>query len=287
MTEADAIAKEKAIWDTLTKKDYDGFAAMLDSGQLEVTAEGVQDKAASIAMVKDFEPSETTFSDWKFLPIDKDAYVVVYTVAVKGKYKGKDFPPATAYASSAWANRDGKWMAIYHQECDAMKMPPPPASTKTKPAASPAATPAQVTATSDPIANEKIIWGFLKAKQYDAFAAMLATDAVEVEPSGVFDKAGSVKGVEGFDFSKSTTSEFKSLNIDSDAALVTYLLTTPGAKPEEERHTTIWAIRNGKWMAVLHHGTPARHAMSSASPEMKPMSSGSPMTHSMSSPSPK
>jgi hypothetical protein len=276
ITEADAIAKEKAIWDTITKKDYDAFAAMLDSSQLEVTSEGVQDKATSVTMVKDFEPSEVTFSDWKFLSIDRDAYVVVYNAAMKGKYKGKDFSPTTVHASSAWANRAGKWLAVYHQECEVMNMPPPSAGTK-KAAPSPGTTPAQPVATSDPIANEKMIWDFLKAGQYDAFGNMLATDAIEVEPNGVWDKAGILKSVNGFDFSKSTISDFKTLNIDSDAALVTYLVTNPDGKPPEERHTTIWAMRDGKWLAVFHHGTPARHAMSSASP----------MTHSMSSPSPK
>jgi hypothetical protein len=265
MTEADAIAKEKAIWDTIVKKDYAAFAGMLDTGQLEVTPDGVLEKAQSVSMVKDFEPNELTFSDWKFLSIDKDAYVVAYSVVAKGKYKGKDIPPTPVRASSAWANRDGKWLAIYHQECDVMNMPPPPASA-TKPAA-PATTPAPATATSDPIANEKVVWGFLKAGQYDAFGNMIATDAIEVEPNGVWDKAGIMKSVNGFDFSKSTVSDFKSLNIDTDAALVTYLVTTPGAKPAEERHTTIWAMRDGKWLAVFHQGTPATHAMSSASPK--------------------
>lgn len=276
ITEADAIAKEKAIWDTITKKDYDAFAGMLDTGSLEVTADGVLEKSGSVSMVKDFQPTEITFSDWKFLSIDKDAYVVTYSVVAKGKYKGKEIPSTPVRGSSAWASRGGKWVAVYHQECDVMTMPPPPTA-KAKPATSPATAPATATATSDPIANEKMIWGFLKSGQYDAFGAMLATDAIEVEPNGVFDKAGIIKSVEGFDFSKSTASDFKSLNIDSDAALVTYLLTTPGAKPAEERHTTIWAMRNGKWMAVFHHGTPAGHTMSSASP----------MTHPMTSPSPK
>lgn len=285
MTEADAIAKEKAIWDTITKKDYDGFAAMLDSAQLEVTADGVQDKAASVTMVKDFEPSETTFSDWKFLSIDKDAYVVVYNASIKGKFKGKDFPPTTVHASSAWANRDGKWLAIYHQECDVMNMPPPSAATK-KAGPSPATAPVQATATSDPIANEKMIWGFLQAGQYDAFGSLLATDAIEVNTSGVYDKAGIINGVKGSDLSKSTISAFKTLNIDRDAALVTYLVTTPGGKPPEEHHTTIWALRDGKWLAVFHHGTPVTHAMSSASPGM-PMNAASPMKHEMASPSPK
>jgi hypothetical protein len=277
ITEADAIAKEKAIWNTITKKDYDAFAGMLDRSSLEVTADGVLEKSGSVSMVKDFEPTEITFSDWKFLSIDKDAYVVTYSVVAKGKYKGKEIPPTPVRGSSAWANRDGKWLAVYHQECDVMNMPPPSPAAKTKSAASPATTPAQAAATSDPIANEKTIWGFLKAGQYDSFAALLASDSIEVEPNGVFDKAGTVKGVKGFDFSKSTVSEFKSLSIDSDAALVTYLLTTPGAKPAEERHTTIWAMRDGKWMAVFHHGTPATHAMSSPSPG----------THAMNSPSPK
>ncbi len=286
MTEADAIAKEKAIWDTLTKKDYDAFAAMLDSAQLEVTTEGaVQDKAASITMVKDFEPSEVTFSNWKFLSVDKDAFVVVYDASLKGKSKGKDFPPTTVHASSAWANRDGKWLAVYHQECYGMNMPPPPPA-KAKPTMSPA-TPAQTTATADPVANEKMVWDLLKAQQYDAFGAMLATDVIEVEPNGVWDKAGIIKSVHDFDFSKSTISDFKTLNIDSDAALVTYLVTNPTAKPAEERHTTIWAMRDGKWMAIFHHGTPFAHAMSSASPMAHPMNSSSPMTHPMGSPSPK
>ncbi|MGI8838269.1 MAG: DUF4440 domain-containing protein [Pyrinomonadaceae bacterium] len=287
ITEADAIAKEKAIWDTLTKKDYDAFAAMLDSGQLEVTTEGaVHDKAASITMVKDFEPSEVTFSNWKFLSVDEDAFIVVYDASLKGKYKGKDFPPTTVHASSAWANRDGKWLAIYHQECEAMTMPPPPPPAA-KPDTSPAATPAQATATADPVANEKMIWDLLKAKQYDAFAAVVATDAIEVTPNGVFDKTGIINSVKGADFSKSTLSDFKTLNIDSDAALVNYLVTTPGAKPAEERHTTIWAMRDGKWLAVFHHGTPFKHAMGSSSPMTHPMGSSSPMTHPMGSPSPK
>ena len=286
ITEADAIAKEKAIWDTITKKDYDAFAAMLDNAQLEVTPDGVHDKAGTVTGVKDFEPSEVTFSNWKFLSVDEDAYVVVYDASLKGKYKGKDFPPTTVHASSAWANRDGKWLAVYHQECEVMKMPPPPPPAG-KPDTSPAATPAQATATSDLVANEKVIWDLLKAKQYDAFAAMVATDAIEVTPQGVFDKPGIINSVKAGDFSRSTLSEFKTLNIDSDAALVTYLATTPGAKPAQERHTTLWALRDGKWLAIFHHGTPATHAMGSASPAMQPMNSASPMTHSMSSPSPR
>lgn len=284
MTEAEAIAKEKAVWDTIKNKDYAAFANMLADDELEVGGEAVHDKAGSIASVKEFEPTEVTFSEWKFLPIDKDAFVVTYTVSTKGKYQGKDLPPGPVRASSAWVNRGGKWLAKYHQECPVMTPMPPAAkpagaananansSAKTSPA--PAATPVPATG-PDPIANEKIVWDLFKSKNYDAFAALLAPDFLEVEPDKVYDKAGSVKAVSEFDASKSVLSDWKTTNIDEDAALVTYVAKFQGGPPDGERHSTIWARRDGKWLGLFHHG---------GTPVMKP---GAMAEKPVASPSPK
>ncbi len=257
MTEADAIAKEKAVWDTIKNKDWDAFGNMLADDQVEVTGESVNDKAASIASVKKFEPTEVVFSDWKFLSIDKDAFIVIYTANTKGKYDGKEFKPVSARASSAWVKRAGKWLAIYHQECEvkpAMTMPP---SKVAKAAASPTPAPAAAPATgSDPSANDRIVWDLFKAKNYDAFASLLAPDLIEVEPDAVSDKAGSVKGVSMFDASKAVLSDFKSVNLDDDAALTTYIVKgdgTPDA-PLGVRHSSIWVKRDGKWLGLFHHG---------------------------------
>ena len=278
MTEADAIAKEKAIWEAIRVKDYDAFGNMLASEQIEIVDVGVNDKAASIAGVKDFEPSEVVFSDWKYLPIDKDAFVVVYTATMKGKYKGKEFEPQTVRASSAWVAHDGKWQAIFHQECPVKPpmTPSPTPATSAKPKASPSTAPmAAATPGSDMIANERMVWDLFKAKNYDAFADLLAADFIEVEPDNVYDKAGSVKGVTMFDASKSVLSDFKSVNIDADAAIVTYVAKNPGFAPQGERHSTIWVNRGGKWMGLFHHGgTPVAKKMpatpaASASPAMK------------------
>jgi hypothetical protein len=254
MTEADAIAKEKAIWDTIKNKDYDAFGNMLAADQLEVTGETVYDKAGSISMVKEFEPSEVNFSDWKFLSIDKDAFVLIYTVSVKGKYKGKEFPAESARASSAWVNRDGKWLAMYHQESTIK--PPAPASpaSAAKTAASPGAAPVMAATGADPIANEKMVWDLFKSKNYDAFAALLAPDFVEVEPDKVYDKVGSVKGVSEFDASKAVLSDWRAVNLDDDAKLVTYVAKIPGGPSDGERHSTIWVSRAGKWLGLFHHG---------------------------------
>ena len=285
VTEADAIAKEKAIWDTIKAKDYEAFGNMLADDQLEVTGEGVFDKAGSITAVKDFEPTVATFSDWKFLAIGKDAFVVTYTVKVKGKYKGKEFDEESGRGSSAWVNHGGKWLATYHQECPVKPAmpPPPPAKAPAKANASPAASPVMPVAGADPIANEKMVWDFFIAKNYDGFAALLSPDFYEVEPDMVYDKAAAVKGADSFDASKAVLSDWKSAKLGDDAMLVTYTFKMPGLPGEGERHSSIWAKQGGTWLAVLHHGgtavtkpgamaapaaTPA--AKESASPAMKP-----------------
>lgn len=258
LTESAAIAQEKAIWDTIKNKNYDAFAAMLTNEQVEVLPDGVLDKTATIAGVKDFEPSEVTFSDWKFLPIDKDAIVLTYTVSFKGKVKDKEFPPETVRASSAWVNRNGKWLGIYHQESPMAPAPSPspaPYGTPATSTASPVSSPSPITTTDDVIANERAIWDALKAKNYDGFAAALAPESIEVEPNGVHDKAGTMRLIRGFDFSKAELSEFRAVPFDSDASLVIYKVKLPGPGLGEY-HSTIWAKRDGKWLAVYHQGTP-------------------------------
>ncbi len=268
ISEADVIAKEKAIWDAIKNKDYETFGKMLADDLIEVLPDAVYDKAGSIAGVKEFEPTEITFSDWKYLPIDKDAVVLVYHVDLKGRFKGKEFTPQSVRASSTWVNRNGKWLAIYHQECEVSTAPPSPPAAGRSPAitsASPASTPLPVTASADPVENEKALWEMLRSNNHDGFAAFLAPEAMEVEPNGVFDKAGTLKEITRFDFSKVQTSDFKSLSFDSDAALVTYMVKMPGPQPAE-RHSTIWAKRGGKWLAVFHHGTPVSPGSAATTP---------------------
>lgn len=277
--EADEMfAKEKAAWDTLKQKDYDAFGNMLASDYIEVTDEGVFDKAGIIAVVKDFVPTDITFSDWKMLPIDNDAVILTYKLTLKGLEKGKEIQPGPQHAAAVWVNRDGKWLAFCFQQTPAKDTPPPPpanTSKAEKTAASPAAKAPETGPklgesglSPDPIANEKIVWDFFKSKNLDAFAAVLDPAFVEIESNMVMDKATAVKGAD-FDTSQLELSEWKSAKLDNDAALVTYLVTPKDPKMNQERHTTIWANRGGKWVALLHIGTPVMKPM--APSEMKKM----------------
>jgi hypothetical protein len=199
---------------------------------------------------------------------------------MKGKYKGKDFPPMSGRASSAWVNQGGKWLAIYHQETPVDTATPAPATAKKTPpataAASPAA-PAPVPATgSDPSANEKIVWDLFKAKNYDGFASLLDPAFIEVESDKVYDKAASVEAVQNFDASKAVLSDWKSATLNSKTALTTYIAKMPGMKGDGERHATIWAERSGKWVALFHQGGTPVMKPSAATPS--PAASASPKT---------
>ena len=107
------------------------------------------------------------------------------------------------------------------------------------------------------IAREKQIWETLKQRNYKAFADMLAEDQFEITPNGSHDKAATLTQVQGTDFSGAQLSDFKVIKIDKDAAIVAYLVKgpIPAFSIAGERHSTVWANRNGKWLAVFHQST--------------------------------
>ena len=271
LSEAEAIAKEKATWDTIKKQDWTAFADNLASDYIEIGSSGVYDKNGILTFIKDLNVTDVEFSDWKSLPIDADATILTYTLNLKGTHKGQPMPAGPYHATAAWVNRGGKWVALYYQETLAKAAAAPAPSPRVSPQMKPAASPTSQTATagSDPEANEKLVWDAIKSKNSDAFASFLAPEFIEVEADGVYDKAGSVKSVSMFDGSKAVLSDWKTVKIDNDAAVVTYLVTMP-APMGAERHSTIWASRTGKWLALFHQGTPASPApKTSASPAPK------------------
>jgi hypothetical protein len=249
---ADLQAKETAGWEAVKKKDWDAFGKLLASDYIEALDDGVHDKTATLQLVKDLDLTDYTLSDWKLLPIDKDAAIVTYTATSKGTFKGQPFPPGPYREAAAYVNRNGEWVAIYYQETLVEKSAPPPPPPKA--AASPATKPAEPG--PDPIANEKIVWDAFRNRDYDAFAALLAPEFTEIEANAVMDKAASIEDAKAFDANQYDLSDWKSAKFDDDATFVTYTVTPKGANPRKEYHSSIWVNRNGKWQGLFHMGTP-------------------------------
>ena len=256
VSEADITVIDSAIWDVIKRKDYAVLEKMLASDYIEVQADGVYNKLGIMAYVKDLDISELAFSDRKMFRIDEDTVMLTYNVNVKGTLKGQVLPAGPYRAAAAYVNR-GQWLKIYYQQTMS-RTAPSPALPMANPSARTAESPmSKLTQTGpDAVANEKLVWNALKSGNYDAFASYLAPEAIEIEADGMYDKAGSVKGASMLSAFKVELSEWRTVKLDNDASLVTYLVRLPGINPNQERHTTIWANRDGKWLALFHMGTP-------------------------------
>lgn len=263
VTQADIEAKERALYDAIKAKNWDAFGGMLSDDFQLVVSDGVHDKAGTLEAMKTYDLTEYTLSDIRFVKVDADLAVITYTETEKSSMGGKASPGKPVRASSAWANRGGKWVGVYHQESDIVEVPPtatpsPGASPAASPAAAAASPAASPTAPASATDAEKAVWEAIKSKNADAFSGYMLPDALEVEPEGIMDKATSAKMILMFDASKWTLSEFKETKLDADATLITYKAAGPErGKNVEMYHSTIWTNRGGQWRAAFHQGTAA------------------------------
>lgn len=258
-TQADIEARERQVLDAIKAKNWDAFGRLLAEDFVYVSGEGVANKARTLEVVKKYDLTEYTLSDFRLVKVNADLAVITYSITEKSSYDGKPTGDKPHRSSSAWANRGGTWLNVYHQETEvaetaaAQPTPSPAASPAASPSASPATTPAAPASATD---AEKAVWEAIKARNYDAFASYVLPEALEVEPEGVFDKATQVRMIAMFDAAKFTQSDFKETKFDADATLVTYTVKGPMAgKTVTEYHSTIWTNRGGQWRAAFHQGS--------------------------------
>lgn len=119
----DPIAREKQVWETLKKKDYDAFASFLAEDQIEVEEAGVYNKAESVKGVGMADLSKAMPSDFKTANLNSNSTLVTYLV------KGPPalFGPLGERDSTIWVNRGGKWLAAFHHGTKVTPPAKPPA----------------------------------------------------------------------------------------------------------------------------------------------------------------
>lgn len=135
---ADAAANEKMVWDAIKRHDATAFGNFLAEDAVEVEPDKVYTKSESVSTVSSLPfLASATLSDFKTMKIDDDASIVTYTV----KGIGPDHKPFTEHHSTVWANRNGRWQAVFHHGTPVGPPPPPPSSSSananaTKPSSS-------------------------------------------------------------------------------------------------------------------------------------------------------
>jgi hypothetical protein len=279
VSQADIEAKEHQIWDAIKAKNWDAFGGMLSDDFVYVTGDGQSNKTQMLDTIKKYDLTEYTFSDVRFVKVDDDLAIIVYTSTEKSSYDGKPTPAKPLHNSSAWMRKGGQWVAAFHQETEEMQMPAGAGGANSNSAAgsntnsnmsansnasnvnsnaNASASPMAAEA-SNPIDKEKKVWEEFKARDYAAFSTDLADEFIEVESTGFYTKAAAIDGLKQMDASKYTLSDWKETKIDADASIVTYRVKSSDGK-EDDYHSTIWAKRGERWWAFLHHGTPvAKH----------------------------
>jgi hypothetical protein len=123
-TGPDPIANERLIWDAIKNKNYGEFAALLADDAVEIEAEGVYDKAASVKGVSSVDLSHAELSEWRSVKFDADAALVTYLVTDPKIGKERH--------STIWVNRNGKWLALFHQGTPLQPTPRSPSKTGLK-----------------------------------------------------------------------------------------------------------------------------------------------------------
>jgi hypothetical protein len=112
------------------------------------------------------------------------------------------------------------------------------------------------------IEREEHRWAAIKGGDNQAFAELLAPDFLFVSGNGVLAKPETVKIMASLTFREHTLTDFKVLMIDSDTAIMTYtasgMASFGGREPYafNERHSSAWVLREGKWLCVYHHYSP-------------------------------
>ena len=261
VTETNVIARERQTWEAIKAKSSKGLGSLMTDDYLYVSDDGIFDKQTTTKGVSQNNMKEATLSDFKMVIINEDAAVVTYLVLWQGTRDGKPLVTKVR-ASSALVKRGGRLLTAYHQDTaareptEARRDESGPVSADVEAPTATPTPPADATPAASATDRERQLWDALKRKDYDAYADLLADDVLEVEPDKVYSKAESVESMKRLDASRLTLDKFMEVPLGAKATMVTYVVTVPvGEGQLEERHSTIWANRGGRWQAVFHFGT--------------------------------
>ena len=75
-------------------------------------------------MGKDMKVTSWDMTDSKVQWVDATTAVHSYKWTVQGTYQGQPMP-SPVWASTVWTKKNGKWMAMFHQESVVMPQPKP------------------------------------------------------------------------------------------------------------------------------------------------------------------
>ena len=125
-TEKALIANENKINEAVAKHDVKTFTDLVANDAVSADGMGVMKVADFVKSMNDMKVASWHIMDTQVYWVDDKTAVLTYSWMGSGTYKGEAIP-ATTYSSTVWTERNGKWVAVFHQESAAA---PPPTKKK-------------------------------------------------------------------------------------------------------------------------------------------------------------
>lgn len=118
MEDATLIANERALLDAVAKADKPSFQSLvlLPEG-IWATKLGFIPMNLLVDRLDDFKLTRWDIVNPRVTWLDKDSAILLYAWAVTGTF-GNQPLASTTLASTVWTRRNGKWLAVHHQETD-------------------------------------------------------------------------------------------------------------------------------------------------------------------------
>ena len=110
------IASEKKLWEAWKNKDPKPFKSALAADCQVIGEDGVEGKDAILKQITGMDCTLKSYelSDFKLTMLSSSMALLTYTGKANGTCGANAIP--VVWASSTWANRGGKWVAVAHQE---------------------------------------------------------------------------------------------------------------------------------------------------------------------------
>jgi hypothetical protein len=114
------VANERAVIEAVAKADAAGFKQHVAAESWSIDPMAGRMSTAMFLeqfdqMAKDMKMTSWDITDVQTLWVNPNVAVLTYKWTGQGTYQGQPIPSPT-WASTVWARRNGKWVALFHQE---------------------------------------------------------------------------------------------------------------------------------------------------------------------------
>jgi ketosteroid isomerase-like protein len=114
------IANEHKINEAVAKGDKAAFTALVSADATSIDGMGLMKVSDFAAMLDQVKITNWKISDETVAWADPNTAIVTYKWTGSGTFQGQPVPAQT-YCSTVWTKKGDKWVAVFHQESEAVK----------------------------------------------------------------------------------------------------------------------------------------------------------------------